>query len=526
MASSYSVKDMLLRQTIAEKVVFKTPSFANISGLDTVLSSSDLQNEKTKGRQRKVSIPKSVARIAGTPLVIVMCGLPARGKSYTSKKLCTYLSWVGFNVKTFNAGNKRREMMSGGGQSSDFFGAEGTSTLDYLASLAFNDLIAWLHKGGHVAVFDATNTTRERRIFLIDRCKECHLPPPLFIECICTDKVILEKNYRLKLGNNDYKDWDPEEAMKDFLERVKRYETRYQTIGEVEEDEIEDLKYIKNFNVGKKMIVNNCTGWLSSQIVSILQNFHVSPRRILLCRHGESEDYVLDKIGGDSALTKNGKDFAIKLRDFVEKIRHQSPKSNEDMDSEWDGHDRCCEVGPLVIFSSGLQRSLETIRPLRKLNKRPNWDQDERACFPFDGSSSDETENIPPADTDIDIFTTTALNEISAGVFDGMTYSEIKKTHPEQYAARINDKVSYRYPGGESYMDVVQRLQPIVHELERQKSDVLVVCHTAPIRLLLAYFLGKPVEDFVDEAIPMHSVFEIRPRAYGCDLIKHDLLTE
>jgi adenylylsulfate kinase-like enzyme len=31
-------------------------------------------------------------------IIISMVGLPARGKSYISKKLCKYLIWLGYNT--------------------------------------------------------------------------------------------------------------------------------------------------------------------------------------------------------------------------------------------------------------------------------------------------------------------------------------------------------------------------------------------------------------------------------------------
>lgn len=45
-------------------------------------------------------------------------------------------------------------------------------------------------------------------------------------------------------------------------------------------------------------------------------------------------------------------------------------------------------------------------------------------------------------------------------------------------------------PPPKSYEDLVQRLEPVIMELERQEN-VLVVCHQAVMRCLLAYFLDK-----------------------------------
>lgn len=82
------------------------------------------------------------------------------------------------------------------------------------------------------------------------------------------------------------------------------------------------------------------------------------------------------------------------------------------------------------------------------------------------------------------------------GVCEEMTYSEIKEKYPEEFAARDLNKFAYRYPRGESYEDLVGRLEPVIMELERQ-GNVLVVSHQAVIRCLLAYFLDKSAGKFL-----------------------------
>jgi 6-phosphofructo-2-kinase len=47
-------------------------------------------------------------RDVAAKLVIVMVGLPARGKSYITKKLQRYLSWQQHESRVFNVGNRRR----------------------------------------------------------------------------------------------------------------------------------------------------------------------------------------------------------------------------------------------------------------------------------------------------------------------------------------------------------------------------------------------------------------------------------
>ena len=53
------------------------------------------------------------------------------------------------------------------------------------------------------------------------------------------------------------------------------------------------------------------------------------------------------------------------------------------------------------------------------------------------------------------------------GSCEDMTYDEIAERFPAEFAARDLNKLTYRYPGGESYEDLVARLEPVIMELER-----------------------------------------------------------
>jgi len=89
------------------------------------------------------------------------------------------------------------------------------------------------------------------------------------------------------------------------------------------------------------------------------------------------------------------------------------------------------------------------------------------------------------------------LNELCAGSLDALTYNQIKKEFPAEFEARSSDKLNYRYPGpgGESYMDLIMRLQPVILMLEQTRGNVLVACDRAACRVLLAYFEGVSDED-------------------------------
>jgi len=116
------------------------------------------------------------------------------------------------------------------------------------------------------------------------------------------------------------------------------------------------------------------------------------------------------------------------------------------------------------------------------------------------------------------------LTEIDAGVYDGLTYEEIEVLDPKGFAERNTDKLRYRYPQGESYVDVIERLEAVIFELERAKGPVLVVGHQAVLRCLYGYFLDTPLDEIPFLDIPLHTVIKLIPKAYGCVEERHTLM--
>lgn len=60
--------------------------------------------------------------------------------------------------------------------------------------------------------------------------------------------------------------------------------------------------------------------------------------------------------------------------------------------------------------------------------------------------------------------------------FDDDLLISVQQAYPEDFANRDEDKFNYRYRGGESYRDVVVRLEPVIMELERQEN-ILIIGH-------------------------------------------------
>eukprot|EP00808_Paulinella_micropora_P018513 g33826.t1 len=231
-------------------------------------------------------------------LVIVLVGLPARGKSYLGSKVVGFLKWQGIQSKMFNCGSYRRELFKGEKQDAEFFATHrdndkpddnhggGQTGLEEIAMAVLDHLLDWLATGGEVAVFDATNSTYARRRAILAKCAQ-RSPrlPILFVESICRNPEQLRLNLMQKVAHSpDYKDMSIEEALADLQKRIQNYESRNQEVGGPEEDGT--LSYIKLMDTMTHVVCNRIHGRLQNMCVQFFMSIHLKPRPIYLARTG------------------------------------------------------------------------------------------------------------------------------------------------------------------------------------------------------------------------------------------------
>ena len=178
------------------------------------------------------------------------------------------------------------------------------------------------------------------------------------------------------------------------------------------------------------------------------------PNTIYLTRHGQSEYNISNKIGGNSSITSSGKKYADDLFEYI----------NEKEDSN-----------QLKIFISELKRTHQTTESFSNNNK-----------YIYD-----------------------ILNEINAGDFDNMAYEEIKSKYPDEYNKRKNDKFNYRYPSGESYYDLKNRVKHIIDIIQKEDNNVLIVCHNAVLRIIYSLFFDLEDKEIPHLDIPLHTLFKL-----------------
>jgi len=175
-------------------------------------------------------------------------------------------------------------------------------------------------------------------------------------------------------------------------------------------------------------------------------------RTIYLSRHGESQYNLYGKIGGDSSLSSQGIKYSIKLAAHFEQLN----------------------LPNFQFWTSELVRTHQTTQHMDSSKKSVKRQ----------------------------------LNEIEAGDFDGMTYEDVAEKHPVEFADRDADKLRYRYPNGESYVDVCRRLSEILPEMNCS-NNLLIVSHQAVVRCIYTYLMKLPIKDLPYVKIPLHTVMKV-----------------
>jgi len=197
---------------------------------------------------------------------------------------------------------------------------------------------------------------------------------------------------------------------------------------------------------------------------------------VYLTRHGQSIYNIQNRIGGDSNISDYGQEYSKKLFEYI--------KANENIDT-------------LKVYTSQLIRTKQTSQHFPNHNK-----------------------------VELEL-----LNEINAGEFENMTYQDIKNKHSDEYNKRKVNKFTYRYPKGESYKDLQDRVSgiiKIIHQDFFENKTGIVVCHNAVLRIIYGLFLNISDNEIPHLNIPLHTLFKFEhdDNKYKLTMINLDPRTE
>jgi len=451
------------------------------------------------------SIPLSIFPIKLDKFAIFVCGLPGVGKTGISRRLTRYLEFFhAVPVHYYSGADYRRKMFGIWKNAQCFDSSESTAQLSASWEAMSKDLTEFMNcTPNGVSIIDSgsmlsTHVNRARTVATLHRIGA----KVLFIE---VENVQTTEEVETPYASPDYEGVPKEDADRDYRERVLKYKSRYESIDSSPSFGEDRLSYLKCNHARQNFVLHRVEGYLQLKVVHFIINLRTKPHEFFMSRHGQSEYNSLGRIGGDSALSAHGLAYAHALAGFVE----------ESICKDESGKPR-----PARLWTSTMRRTRETAQFIKQT----------KLMIPdeLDPTLEHEWVQMRPRAWH-------HLDELFAGACDGMTYEEIEEQFPEEFERRTTDKLAYRYPRGESYLDVIARLEPIVIEMERHNEPLLIVGHQGILRIIYAFYMGLTRAEAPYVNIPLNVVVQLMPSAFRCDekrsvlyngIVGHDGQTE
>lgn len=137
-------------------------------------------------------------------------------------------------------------------------------------------------------------------------------------------------------------------------------------------------------------------------------------------------------------------------------------------------------------------------------------DQAIASIWSSDLSRARETAEIVASRLGLDVRLDARLREGNRGRWEGHLFQDVAAAEPELFAGWEHAGAGWRFPGGESLEEQLERVSACVSDV-RATADLpaLVVCHGGSIRVMLCLSDPRGLDAFHDFIVPNAAVFPL-----------------
>jgi len=123
---------------------------------------------------------------------------------------------------------------------------------------------------------------------------------------------------------------------------------------------------------------------------------------------------------------------------------------------------------------------------------------DIQAAYTSNLARAVETTRVILRGRSVPLFPLPALREFSYGLWEGLTFEEVEKNYPHEYARLMGDGEDFAPPGGESTKELVERIKGFVFSTKASNAEgtLLIVGHGGSLRALIICLLELPNSAF------------------------------
>ena len=217
------------------------------------------------------------------------------------------------------------------------------------------------------------------------------------------------------------------------------------------------MSYIKIKEFSRRIEINNLRGALQTKLVSSISNFSLEEPTFYMTRVSTKHEE------NDKLAESKNKEYGCLIKSYLENVRKGK------------------EIRYSIVCSTS-KESLDIAKQLEDVGE----------------THSNQV-----------------LNSIKKGVFEGVSLSLMKRDSYEDYKERHNNKSEYRYPKGESYFDLMKRIDPIVQEIECNSDQLIIVSHLPTLRCLYGYFACFDNKKIPYVDVPVNCLIKFKLMPYG-----------
>eukprot|EP00659_Diplonema_papillatum_P019125 gene19125-29457_t len=416
------------------------------STLDHTMSDEEMQQRKARemGQYQRLSrlvdgSPQILRQRDSEPLLICMVGLPARGKTYTSRRIMRYLAWLGVQCQVFNVSIYRRKNV--GFPSAEFFdqsNPEFSSKLMEVFDQALDDLATWINEGGQVAIFDGTTHTRARRARVISHLESTTAltrDRMMFIEmqdiCGGSTDCITE---RTVASMPEYIGRDVAEANEDFERRLKFYAAAYEELSREE-----GVPFVK---CGKQSLqIHRMNGYLTGRLTFLLMNLKVMHRNVFLTLTGKEEEPEQAAPEEDGVVGRPEKPSVV------------------------EGPARAVKKAE---SAAALTDSMHLRAALQSISQTGNFEPEGVA---FSQALVGLLRATIPANEPVTVWTSSnPAGTETVKYLEANGYPTVYWRYLAEFGFSVVQKMM-----GETYEDIIERLEPVIFEIERCETHLFII---------------------------------------------------
>ncbi|KAG5501791.1 hypothetical protein JKF63_04060 [Porcisia hertigi] len=391
-------------------------------------------------------------------LIVIMVGLPGRGKTYVAKQILRYFQWNGLTCSIFSHHACRRRVERAMMERADVVVSSpaGAAELEFQTAKELAQLLTnYVSNTSGVAILDGTQTTHARRQSLLRAIRDTrriNMTRVVFVEIVNNNRETIHRNILCA------KEMFPN-AQEDFVDRyyevIAQHEAVYRTLNPVTDC---DMSYIRIEDT-QTYSLNMISGWMPSRLAFMLHNLSPTPMNLYLTLPGEYVDKLNERIGANSRLTARGRAYSRAIFDYFKK---EIPST-----------------AALTVMTSCAKRCTQTV----------HYFAEESIKLQSNQTAESEQERDQPALRCRVLYFPT-LDDINHGDCEGQLLSDVLRTMPNTLQSMKADPYYTAWPNGECIHQVFNsRLEPHIHDIQASTTPVLVASHLNLLQGLYSYFV-------------------------------------